>query len=176
MLAAAGEAGEEGGSLAEAALDLFGDPALAARCQAALRGTDPAALASLCAAGGSAAAAQHTIAALTDAVRQLGGCLEAMLGQQQRLLSAAATWEARAAGHRRGVRARAAAAAAELLHARNALAEALAREQRLRADCEARGAELAVLRASWPQQRPQRGRRAPRPEPAKLPAAARQEE
>ena len=67
LTAAAGEAGEEGSSLAQAALALFGDPALAARCQAALRGTDPAALAALAADSGSALAAQHTIAALTGA-------------------------------------------------------------------------------------------------------------
>ena len=65
VTAAAEEAGEAGGSLAEAALAMFGDPAMAARCQAALRGTHPAALASLAADGGSALAAQHTIAALT---------------------------------------------------------------------------------------------------------------
>lgn len=63
LAAAAEDAGGEGGSLAEAALALFGDPALAARCRAALRGTDPAALPSLAADGGPA----HTIAALTGA-------------------------------------------------------------------------------------------------------------
>ena len=65
LAAAAEEAGEEGGSLAEAAFALFGNPALAPRCRAAMRGTDPAALASLAANGGSVLAAQHTIAALT---------------------------------------------------------------------------------------------------------------
>ena len=67
LTAAAEEAGEEGGSLAEAALALLGDPALAARCQAALRGTNPAALESLAADGGSVLAAQRTVAALTGA-------------------------------------------------------------------------------------------------------------
>lgn len=73
---------------------------------------------------------------LAGAVKQLGGCLEAVLGQQQRFLAAAAAWEARVAVRRRQVHERAVAAASELLHARNALAEALAREQGLRADCE----------------------------------------
>lgn len=67
---------------------------------------------------------------------QLGGALEAVLGQQQRFLSAAAAWAAREAAQRRESHARAAAAAAELLHARNALADALGREQSLRAECE----------------------------------------
>jgi hypothetical protein len=72
-------------------------------------------------------------------VAQLNGCLRAALGQQQRFLAAAAAWDARGAARRRDARERAAAASAELLLARNALAEALAREQRLRADCQARG-------------------------------------
>ena len=69
-------------------------------------------------------------------MRQLGGSLEAALSQQQRFLSAAAVWAAREAVQRRESHARAAAAAAELLHARNALAEALGREQSMRAKCE----------------------------------------
>ena len=57
-----------------------------------------------------------------------------MLGQQ-RFLTAAAALAAREAAQRRESHARTAAAAAELLHARNALADALAREQSLRAEC-----------------------------------------
>lgn len=65
LAVAAGEAGTGGASLSEAALMLFGDPALAARCKAALRGTDAAELAGDAAAGASTVAAQHTIAVLT---------------------------------------------------------------------------------------------------------------
>ena len=69
-------------------------------------------------------------------MRQLGGSLEAVLGQQQRFLLAAAAWAAREAVQRREAQAHSAAAAAELLHARNVLAEALGREQGLRDKCE----------------------------------------
>lgn len=65
LAVAAGEAGKSGASLSEAALLLFGDPALAARCQAALRGTHAAELAGDAAAGAPTAAAQHAIAVLT---------------------------------------------------------------------------------------------------------------
>lgn len=73
---------------------------------------------------------------MPGAVEQLGACLEAVLDKQQHFLAAAAVSEARAAERRREARERAAETASELLYARNSLAEALAREQRWRADCE----------------------------------------